>query len=251
MRTGQKIVVRQNFSGRLLESYIVPTDRDISVQNEKLIRSFWSDNFGGVKQELTKKGWIYRDVPVETVEDFLTRFRAHDLYSDRKADIVTYLRTLAEAHPVADVLMISTGKGAETLAPFELGTQERVVGTLLDGGAWQLNKDRVASRGDEQLGLSDTQIAKAGLLASEDEKSKSKNPSDTHFREMRNKPLLMIHSLQPHGNEAVTGPIPAFGVSFPPGHYETEIEVVANRVWMDRMHGSFDDDPDDEDDYDE
>ena len=251
MRTGQKIVVRQNFSGRLLESYIVPTDRDISVQNEKLIRSFWSDNFGGVKQELTKKGWIYRDVPVETVEDFLTRFRAHDLFSDRKADIVTYLRTLIEAHPVADVLLISTGKGTEILAPFELGTQERVVGTLLGGGAWQLNKDRVASRGDEQLGLSDSQIAKAGLLASEDEKSKRKKPSDTHFREMRNKPLLMIHSLQPHGNDAVTGPIPAFGVSFPPGHYETEIEVVANRVWMDRMHGSFDDDPDDEDDYDE
>lgn len=251
MRTGQKIVVRQNFSGRLLESYIVPTDRDISIQNEKLIRSFWEDNFGGIRQEPTKKGWIYRDVPVETIEDFLTRFRTHDLYNDRKADIVTYLRTLAGKHPVADVLLISTGKGSEQPAPFELGTQERVVGTLLNGSAWHLNKDRVASRGDEQLGLNELQIEKAAQLAIDDEKSKSKKPSDTHFREMRNKPLLMIHSLQPHGNDEVTGPIPAFGVSFPPGHYETEIEVVANRVWMERMHGSFDDDPDDEDDYDE
>ena len=74
-------------------------------------------------------------------------------------------------------------------------------------------------------------------------------PSDTHYREIRNKPLLMIHSLDPHGDTRVQGPIAAFGVSFPPGHYETEIEVVANRIWLERMQGAPDD-PDDEEDYD-
>jgi hypothetical protein len=60
----------------------------------------------------------------------------------------------------------------------------------------------------------------------------------------------MIHSLDPHGDLRVKGPVAAFGVSFPPGHYETVIEVVANRVWIERMQGTPDD-PDDEEDYDD
>jgi hypothetical protein len=59
----------------------------------------------------------------------------------------------------------------------------------------------------------------------------------------------MIHSLDPHGNARVEGPIAAFGVSFPGGHYDTEIEVVVNRVWLERMQGAADD-PDEEEDYD-
>jgi hypothetical protein len=117
----------------------------------------------------------------------------------------------------------------------------------LQGSAWRLNKDRVASRGDEKLGLSLPQQAQALALAASGGSPGA--PSDIHYREIRNKPLLMVHSLEPHSNAAVHGPIAAFGVSFPPGHYETEIEVVANRVWLERMQGPVDD-PDDEDDYD-
>ncbi|WP_239017871.1 hypothetical protein [Sphingomonas aracearum] len=73
--------------------------------------------------------------------------------------------------------------------------------------------------------------------------------SDYHYREVRKKPLLMIHSLQPRDNPAVTGPVAAFGVSFPPGHYDKEIEVVANKVWLEAMQGTPDD-PDEDEDYD-
>lgn len=43
------------------------------------------------------------------------------------------------------------------------------------------------------------------------------------------------------------------GLSFPDGLYgaEFEIEVIANKVWMEEMYGSMDDDPDSDDDYDE
>src|SRR3546814_15391028 len=61
---------------------------------------------------------------------------------------------------------------------------------------------------------------------------------------VRNKPLLMIHSLEPKG-EAVTGPIAAFGVSFPYGDYSTTINVVVNKVWLQQMQG-YADDPDEE-----
>lgn len=244
MRAGEKVKFRQNFSGRMLESYIVSTDKDVNQANFTLIEQAWKDGFGGLTGDDTGKGIIFRDVTLERIEDFLITFQAHSQFADRKADIITYLRALIDKHPVGDVLLISPRGGGDEL--YRLNGQVRVVGDL-QGTAWRLNKDRVASRGDEKLGLSDDQQAEAvGLAAS------GENPvdaSDTHYREVRNKPLLMIHSLDPRSDSGVQGPIAAFGVSFPPGHYETEIEVVANRVWLERMQG-IPDDPDDEEDYD-
>ena len=122
----------------------------------------------------------------------------------------------------------------------------RVVGKdQPNGAAWRLNKDRVASRGDEKLGLSDAQREEAEALAGGEDGTGA--VSDTHYRMVRNKPLLMIHSLEPRG-EAVTGPIAAFGVSFPYGDYSTTINVVVNKVWLQQMQG-YGDDPDEEEDY--
>ena len=247
MRTGEKIKFRQNFSGRMLESYIVSTDPEINRANFDLIASFWKSGFGGKSEEGTGKGLIFRDVTTEQIDEFLTSFRAHSEFSDRKADIVAYLRVLADRHPVGDVLLISPKAGDAAEVPFRLNTQERVAADII-GTAWRLNKDRVASRGDEKLGLSKTECEEAERLAATAEKPVA--PSDTHYREVRAKPLLMIHSLHPGGDTEVKGPIAAFGFSFPPGHYDTEIEVVANRVYQARMRGAQDD-PDDDEDYDD
>ena len=244
MRSGEKVKFRQNFSGRMLESYIVSIDPDVNVHNFALIEKLWHERFGGKPEEPTEKGVIFKDVPVERIEDFLIAFQAHSQFADRKADTIAYLRALAEKHPSGDVLLISPGSSN---SPYSLNRQSRVVENL-QGTAWQLNKDRVASRGDEKLGLSPEQQAAAVKLAASGDRPVA--PSDTHYREIRNKPLLMIHSLEPHGDSRVNGPVAAFGVSFPPGHYETEIEVVANKVWLERMQGAPDD-PDAEEDYDD
>lgn len=71
---------------------------------------------------------------------------------------------------------------------------------------------------------------------------------------IRNKPLLMIHVLEPTENPDLAGyRVPAWGLSFPDGLYGTdyEIEVIANKVWMEEMYGSMDDDPDADEDYDD
>ncbi|RXV72269.1 endonuclease [Burkholderia stabilis] len=244
MRDGEKVKFRQNFSGRMLESYIVSTDPDLNNANFDVIKRFWREGFGGRSPKNTGKGVIFRDVDAEQIEDFLIAFQAHSDFADRKNDIVAYLRTLSEQYPKGDVLLISPGGVDET--SHSLNGQLRVV-SRRDGTAWQLNKDRVASRGDEKLGLSEDQQTQAELDAASGDNPGA--PSDTHYRGVRGKPLLMIHSLDPHGDDRVKGPIAAFGVSFPPGHYETEIEVVANRVWVERMQG-VPDNPDEEEDYD-
>lgn len=247
MRSGQEVTVEQSFSGRLRESYIVSTDPDVNTRNFGLIAEHWRSGFGGRPEESTEKGVIFRDVPVEVIDDFLTRFECHSNFSGQKSDVVSYLERISTKRQWADVLLISPSGGSGGEIPFTLRNQERVVGKdQPNGTSWRLNKDRVASRGDERLGLGDTQRQEAEKLARGEDGTAS--VSDTHYRMVRNKPLLMIHSLEPKG-EAVTGPISAFGISFPYGDYSTTINVVVNKVWLQQMQGSADN-PDDEEDYD-
>ncbi|CEH90836.1 Z1 domain-containing protein [Xanthomonas citri pv. durantae] len=247
MRSGQEVMVEQSFSGRLRESYIVSTAPDVNARNFELIADHWRNGFGGRPEESTEKGVIFRDVPVEVIDDFLTRFECHSTFAGQKSDVVSYLERIATKRPLADVLLISPSGGSGGERPFTLRNQVRVVGKdQPNGTAWRLNKDRVASRGDEKLGLSEEQRAEARTVAGDDDGSGA--VSDTHYRMVRNRPLLMIHSLEPKG-DAVTGPIAAFGMSFPYGDYSTTINVVVNKVWLQQMQG-YADDPDEEEDYD-
>ncbi len=247
MRSGQEVTVEQSFSGRLRESYVVSTDPDVNARNFDLIAEHWRGGFGGRSAEDTGKGLIFRDVPIAVVEDFLTRFETHSNFAGIKSDVVSYLQRIEEKHPLADVLLISPGGAPGNGGPFTLRNQVRAVGKDQPNGTeWRLNKDRVASRGDEKLGLDDAQKKEAEALARGDDGTGA--VSDTHYRMVRNRPLLMIHSLEPRDG-AVAGPIAAFGVSFPYGDYSTTINVVVNRVYLQAMHG-YRDDPDEEEDYD-
>lgn len=247
MRSGQEVTVEQSFSGRLRESYVVSTDPEVNARNFELIAEHWRGGFGGRSAEDTGKGLIFRDVTIAVVEDFLNRFETHSTFAGIKADVVSYLERIAEKRPLAHVLLISPGGAPGDGGPFTLRNQVRVVGEdQPNGTAWRLNKDRVASRGDEKLGLDDAQRREAEALAGGENGTGA--VADTHYRMVRNRPLLMIHSLEPRDG-AVAGPIAAFGVSFPHGDYSTTINVVVNKVWLQQMQG-YSDDPDEEEDYD-
>jgi len=240
-RNTQTFTVNYAFSNRLVESYLLSTDETVNHKNEVLITEYWKDGFGGKVEEPTGKGWMFRDVNVEIIEEFLNGFRTHTAFVDLKSAVISCLSALAEKHPHGDVLLISKDSNNHADS-FLLGAQERS-SSGWDGDSWRLNKQRVASRGDEKLGLNEAQRKLAAAEA-------GKEPSDTHFRQVRNKPLLMIHILEPKGMEGKR--VPAFGVSFPPGYYDTVVKVVANKVWIEKMYGPLTDDrPDDEEDYDE
>lgn len=245
MRTGEKITVKQNFSGKLLESYILPTDEEINAANTELIEEYWKSGFGnGVTAvNTTSKGWFIQGVPTEKIEDFLLAFRMHPDFVERRSAAVSYLKSITEDYPESDVLLISIGGSEEE---FRLGSQLRESARKLDG-MWRLSKDRVASRGDEKLGLTEEKQMEAVDLA----KQSGKKPSDFHYRSIRNKPLLMIHALDLGKDGSSQKNVPAFGISFPPGDYSEGVDVVANTVWVNQLHGGVFDAPDDEEDFDE
>ena len=244
MRSGEPVMFKQNLSGRLVESYILPTDKEINRKNEKLIAEYWETGFGGRPITPTDKGWFAKDVPVSVIEQFLLEFENHPSFTERKHHAVEYLRALSNKYSQGDILLISLDKNGANPTRYRLGAQQRNPKPI-DSKTWRMSKDRVASRGDEKLGLTEQQKQEATDMAGEGDK----NPSDIHYRSVRNKPLLMIHVISPADQQQR---VPAFGISFPIGDYETEIEVevVANPVWM-RQYDLFTDSPDQEDDYDE
>ncbi|MYG41447.1 MAG: endonuclease [Nitrospira sp. SB0677_bin_15] len=247
MRSGEQVKFRQNYSGKLTETSILPEDRDINQKNEKLIAEYWKFGFGGGKLEPTKKGWTIKDIPIDVIEEFLMKFVTHPDFSVTKDALVRYLQAISGRCPKGDVLLISLKENGEIPEPYCLGAQQRKPDKSKPWpGGWHMRKGRVASRGDEGLGLEPQQREKAESKAA----MERKETSDHHFREVREKPLLMIHVIVL--KDEVLQRIPAFGISFPYGDYETEIEIVANTVWMKQMYDISTDIPDqEEDDYDE
>lgn len=242
MRAGEKQIFKHNFSGRLVESYVLSSDEKITQSNRELIHEYWRSGFGkgeaAIKQ--TGKGWIVRDVNLHQIADFLNHFLVHENFLERRSAVVSYIKSIVEKFPYADVLFVSVGECSSG----SLGSQMRKSAALKDGGYWRLKKDRVASRGDEKLGLDDDQKKEAESLADES----GKNPSDFHYRSVRKKPLLMLHALDLGEGEGQQLNMPAFGISFPPGDYSEGVSVVANTVWVNQLHGGIFDAPEDEDD---
>ena len=247
MRSGEQIKLKQNLSGKLIESYILPVSNDINRKNEKLIAKYWEAGFGGSTMKRNEKGWIAQDVSVGVIEEFLHEFVTHQSFSGRKYHVIEYLRAISDRFPKGDVLLISLKENGEDAEQFHLGFQKRRSAGKR-GDFWRMSKGRVASRGDEKLGLTEQQRQEAELIA-HNRGGDTKKPSDIHFREVRKKPLLMLHVITP--DKEAQQRIPAFGVSFPVGIYETDIEIVANTVLVDQMYDISTDSPDQEDDYDE
>ena len=232
MRSGERRKIRINLGGRLVESYLLPTDMQVNEENEELIKEYWRKEFcdsvtdSKGRMEKIEKGWIFCDVSLQVIEGFITRFRIHPGFAEKKQAIISYIQKFSDQYKDGgDVLLISLRLGPEGADSYTLNPQKRISSVKVnDGSAWKLSKDRVASKGDEKLGLSDQQIEEANLLA-------GKEPSDVHFRGVRNKPLLMLHILNVEKNEPVR--VPAFGISFPPADFGNDVEIVVNSVWRD------------------
>lgn len=245
MRAGEEITVQQSFSGRLRETSAVSIDAELNARNFALFAELWENNFGGAASDNTNKGLIFSNIDLKVLDDFLRRYDSHSAQIGLKSDLIAYLELIADRHPKADVLLISPEGGSGGDKPFTLRNQDRIVGKdRLEGSIWKLNKDRVASRGDEKLGLSAPEQDAAKALAAGDE---GDTVSDTYYREIRNKPLLMLHSLHPKSDE-VKGPIAAFGMSFPFEADIPTIDVVVNKIWLQQQQGPADSPGDEEED---
>ena len=267
MRHAEQRIFDINFTGELEESVIVPSDGTITETNRQLISALF-EKLSKVHPEKSSNlegAYFWKNVGWENIEEFLTRFRPHKQIINKRNAVLEYLRKISQKYPEVDIAFISLkrpGHGSSSMGlgdKWDIFCQERSVGTLKgkirrpteEDGFYISNKQRVASRGVEAVGLTDEQVKKA-----EAEASDKKNIPDLLYRNVRGKPLLMIHLLtlvhktkKPDEKTVLLDRIPAMGISFPGGDYSesSSVQYMVNQIWV--QQDMFDS-PQEEDDYD-
>jgi hypothetical protein len=276
MRDAETRPLQITFSGDLKETHILPSDGKVTAGNQEAVRKLFTRLFAesSDKLQVLENSIFFESVDWEQAHDFLHEFRYHRAMQSDKMAVMDYLKEISRKYPEIDVAFISLKREKPGLSAFDLGNdhhilcQARTVGSRAgsaentrviktppeEAGYYVTNKQRVASRGAEIIGLSAEQKKQAQDMAAND----GDNMADKHYRYVRGRPLLMIHALDlVHKTSKTAEPeplltqVPAIGVAFPDGDYKTTVSYVVNRVWLKQNEFDGFDDPDAEDDYDE
>lgn len=249
MGTGEKFRVSIGLSKTFIETAILRNDTASLDLNRALAKSF-------VKQleatgqplnnaEKVTGGWLLRGVSPGPVEDFVSGFQnspgclktdpgpVRQYIEQRRdnefAEWDVLFAAIADAEPTGLVdtsLGISLNCQRRGRGKPDSASDERTTLRIT-------NKQRVASRGIEKTGLTPEQVASAE--AAWIKEKGSQNFPDRIYRQVRERPLLIVHMLAIGGKDddlSKSQPVVAWSISFPETKLEQRlVEYVVNTTW--------------------
>ena len=259
MGTGAQTVVSIGLAFRLIETHTLRRDAESLEVNRnaarRLSQRLGQSGFPIEDAERDSSGFLLRGVPVAPILDFLTEFRNHDGSLLTNGEPVRrYIEERQEDELAEwDVLFASVGEREDNRTDESLGRtirfQSRTAGERSDARTLKVsNRQRVSSRGIERTGLS-AEERELAERAYRDDPGRSGRSSegraiqypDKAYREMRTKPLLMIHLIDIHTKgqgDPITQPVVAWGISFPrTNREERRVEYVVNTTWLRENYG--------------
>ncbi len=270
MRTASQIVREVGLADSLVESSVVfaaEEPRQFNVDRMKaLVGTLISAR---APKPVVSRGQLpshlFQGIGVDPILEFISAFEIHPGNIEMQPEPLSeYIRK--RGFPEWDVVLVSSSTASaddtRSIAGLPVGLQSRKV--TLRRNALQIsgNKRRVASRGQEKVGLSADQLAAAeeAHRLGREESSQDVGPTiaDRFYRHERSRPLLMLHFLRIKGkgaDEAISGQVhAAYGISFPklaPGQKEQTVAYTANLVAYNQLFGQVDADGDEDDDVEE
>ena len=242
MRTGTNVLRQVSLEGRLVETSLLLSNPVIIQQNfssmEKMVLD--ADQFGQKMDTNAGSGYLWRNVPSQYILQFIERFQNHPASQlTEKLPLKEYIEWLGTKDLERwDVVMVTLANGSQSaievgVGDFKVIAQKRKVNEYPESGGngIALNKRRVASRGLEKTGLSESKIADVEANYS------GKNIPDHAYRSVRKHPLLMLHLLDCQLNDKPLSEygITAYGISFPgvAGSRRPKklVEYIVNTTW--------------------
>lgn len=257
MGTGEKVIVSIGLGNSFIETAILKND-ETSLEMNRLAARRLAERLALVGHptagaEPVSNGWLLRDVPVEPVLEFLGEFQNHLGSMHTSPDPVRrYIRERQHSELNRwDILIPGVGRVDEhALIDDSLGVriscQRRKAGKRRSGdrALFITDKQRVASRGIERVGLSDQMVERARSAFRNDpsnaaklkESGREPNYPDWIYRRVRPRPLLILHLLAIGGEgEDLSSkkPVVAWSISFPSTQTpEKRVEYVVGTVWL-------------------
>lgn len=266
MGSGERVVVRIGLKNRFIET--TPLRRDGFAANRAAVRTLIADlaEAGATLDVAERVGGslLLRGVSVALVREFLVAFRNHPLSPlTEPGPVGRYIRAREEGELSRwDVLLAgvqdAAAPSAESLG-IPVRCQRRSAGTRSNPDTVYItNKQRVASRGAERIGVPENDATEAERLFREKGSANSKgqwNYPDRIYRARRPRPLLIVHLLDvEQGADGEkqhldTEPIVAWSISFPEtDQKEDPVEYVVTTTWMrENLLGEDDDEPEEVD----
>ena len=253
MRTGKKVVHSVSLDGRLVETVRIKKSPSSLEKNfdemSRLVSKLDADRPGA---DLKGLGRLWDNVSSETICSFLSKF---DTYAGETSiaqpnPIIEFIRMDSSRLNIWDVCLYGIQGGEKIeVGHIKIGQQRRGCFELGDCYVVSGAKSRVASRGAEKAGLSQTEIEEAKKPF-----EGSKNIPDIAYRTVRSRPLLMLHVLD-LGHETAESEIRladkacAWGISFPGVKGSGRgvlVQYLVNTVWWkDQFDSDLEEDSDD------
>ena len=251
MGSGQQVLVSVGLDNKLIETTWLRRDAEVQAANRSVavgfanaLREAGLDPAAGQREGF---GRLVRDVSVEFVRDFLRAFQNDPASGKTQPGPVLNYIAGRDTDELArwDVFLpgidpSKPGVLIDRTLGFEMGCQRRSAGRRSSSRSFMVtNKERVASRGMEKVGLS------AGRRREAEEAyyraKRSQNYPDRIYREKRVRPLLMVHLLDlREGSESAAGALPvvAWSISFPSTKREEHtVQYMVNTTWYHEQYG--------------
>jgi hypothetical protein len=249
--TGSSVAVKVALGGSTPETTTVHSDPAIIDKNiaaaQELVISLGDGESPPIADSMFGGSFLFNGVDVQVVMRFIAKFKNHEASAlTQTATVTDYIEersaTTLSSWDVLVVGLTDQQSGViddSLLLPVKV--QQRTAGARSNAESIKIgDKQRVSSRGIEKAGLSDE------LVNLVEPHWVGRNTPDWAYREVRKRPLLMLHLIQvlePKGDKQKlagrfrlpAAPILAWGISFPeaPGQEPEEVvEYVVTTRWL-------------------
>ncbi|MFA5455303.1 MAG: Z1 domain-containing protein [Sulfurimonas sp.] len=247
MYNSDSFVLSTSYSSSLFEVKALDINKQIITKNQKALEDFLAKLEKPLLVE--QKGYLWSDVDILHIINFINKFT---VYESEKKEIDTLLDYIEGGKDLElvkwDVYLPSTGTSdrPEILNDFDIKMQKRTVRSVFDGYvSFKDGGGRIVRFFDEEVGLTENQV----LKAQEIRKIKNIKQSGEPYRQVRNKPLLVVKVLEIATQSSIIArEAIAFGISFPKSFNNRSVEFKVNKVWIKQNLGVENEDEERDDD---
>ena len=252
MRTGEKVLRKISFEGRLVESTVLINKPEVIKGNLQLLDNIVGSMIKSSKYREIKKpyGFYWEKIPVNIIREFIDNFKFHPaaLYTD-PSPLLSYLELLQEKGiKTWDVVLISLkekDKESKIIQGLKVKLQMRTVLRQFENGI-SINKAkrRVGYAIQEAAGLPKNAVKEVEKDYKRNNPEKQGYPGSI-YRKLRKNPLLIFHLLKCRDDENSTFPneILAYGISFPgnpgSGRPDKLVEYIVNTTWWKKEYFDY------------
>jgi len=232
MYNSKDAIVEVCYSNKLIETRVLSSQKNIINENLNLLQDFVE--LLGMDYIKNKNNFLWKNVHADTVLKFLNNFKNHPLNQSTDTGALTTYIEKGKDEELHDweVALINIEKNEKynlnnnlTIGKIERSAHQEDDVLVVSG-----KSHRVGQPSDERIGLSEKSIKKAKKFAIKLRKEKLKDkdisteemdeilakvkPIGNHYREFREKPLLILYVVQVKRSELYKNVV-AYGISFP------------------------------------